>query len=452
MRAHHFSFVVLSLVGCNAIFGLDESRLGPNGDAAGMGDLPEVVAGALLGGEPDGRAGGGSAQGGTAAQAEAGVGGGAEAGAGAGADGDAGAGGDAGASGSGGETSGSPCDPTECAVVGNLCRDEHTRVTCAKDVRGCLYVSELLTCVQPQSCSGVAPRAACALDCTDSCLAGQVSCVGATFATCGKGSNGCLSFGAGQACPGHQACAGPAGTAACACTQDPVCKSVGNTCATTSTLAGCTQDSKGCVYQVSSSTCTNGACSAGACCTNACTAASKKCSTSLDALESCNIGGNGCSAWDEGTCATGNVCERLGTPACLDPTWAQWPMPNSQTDSNKGAPTLASYKDNGDGTVTDNLTALVWQQAAGGTYDAAGAVAYCADLDFAGYQNWRLPSVVELISLLDFDHSPLISPTYFPNATADWFRTSERGWVVSFGNGSTGFTNAGLKDKVRCVR
>ena len=42
--------------------------------------------------------------------------------------------------------------------------------------------------------------------------------------------------------------------------------------------------------------------------------------------------------------------------------WAEWPMPNGPADVAAGAPNLESYTDNGDGTVTDNVTELMWQQ------------------------------------------------------------------------------------------
>ena len=68
-------------------------------------------------------------------------------------------------------------------------------------------------------------------------------------------------------------------------------------------------------------------------------------------------------------------------------------MPNSQADVTAGAPNLESYTDNGDGTVTDNVTGLMWQQAVPtATYSWAGAVTYCSTLTLAGHSDWRLPS------------------------------------------------------------
>ena len=57
----------------------------------------------------------------------------------------------------------------------------------------------------------------------------------------------------------------------------------------------------------------------------------------------------------------------------------------------------AGYIDNGDGTVTDNGTGLMWQQAtAPGTYTWEQALVYCENLDLANHTDWRLPTVKEL--------------------------------------------------------
>ncbi|MBN1178305.1 MAG: DUF1566 domain-containing protein [Anaerolineae bacterium] len=71
-----------------------------------------------------------------------------------------------------------------------------------------------------------------------------------------------------------------------------------------------------------------------------------------------------------------------------------------------------SYTDNGDGTVTDNVTTLMWQQSpdrdGNGTIDAADkliyddAVTYCQNLTLAGHTDWRLPDIKTLYSLIDF--------------------------------------------------
>jgi len=61
------------------------------------------------------------------------------------------------------------------------------------------------------------------------------------------------------------------------------------------------------------------------------------------------------------------------------------------------------YRDNADGTVTDLVTGLMWQQDPGEkmTYDQA--IAGVSSFDLAGYTDWRLPSIKELYSLILFD-------------------------------------------------
>jgi hypothetical protein len=61
-----------------------------------------------------------------------------------------------------------------------------------------------------------------------------------------------------------------------------------------------------------------------------------------------------------------------------------------------------SYVDNGDGTVTDLLTGLMWQKTPGekATYD--DAVANAGTFELAGHDDWRLPTIKELYSLIDF--------------------------------------------------
>ena len=77
---------------------------------------------------------------------------------------------------------------------------------------------------------------------------------------------------------------------------------------------------------------------------------------------------------------------------------------------------LASYIDNDDGTVTDTDTGLMWQKAtAPGTYTWEQALLYCENLNLGGYRDWRLPTVKELGSILDFTrYKPAINISYFP--------------------------------------
>ena len=57
---------------------------------------------------------------------------------------------------------------------------------------------------------------------------------------------------------------------------------------------------------------------------------------------------------------------------------------------------------NGDGTVSDRVTGLMWRRDPGEKLTWDQAVAGAATFDLAGYDDWRLPTIHELYSLMDF--------------------------------------------------
>jgi len=64
------------------------------------------------------------------------------------------------------------------------------------------------------------------------------------------------------------------------------------------------------------------------------------------------------------------------------------------------------FVDNGDGTISDLATGLMWQMADDGqTRDWEDALSYAESLDLAGYDDWRLPDVKELQSIVDYTKS-----------------------------------------------
>jgi len=65
------------------------------------------------------------------------------------------------------------------------------------------------------------------------------------------------------------------------------------------------------------------------------------------------------------------------------------------------------FTDNGDDTVNDNATGLMWQQADSITgMDWSNALAYAETSELAGYSDWRLPNTKELQSIVDYTRSP----------------------------------------------
>ena len=161
------------------------------------------------------------------------------------------------------------------------------------------------------------------------------------------------------------------------------------------------------------------------------------------------------------TCSAPLICE--GTPrTCQDPSWAEWPMPNSPVDVAAGAPNAPSYTDNGDGTITDNVTGLMWQKAVPAkSYTWAAAVALCPTLTLAGHTDWRLPALIELGSIVDYGQvSPSIDTTVFTGTPSARFWSSTplavdttQAWYVFFYAGGGANTDPQTTDyDVRCVR
>lgn len=61
-----------------------------------------------------------------------------------------------------------------------------------------------------------------------------------------------------------------------------------------------------------------------------------------------------------------------------------------------------SYIDNQDGTVTDSVTALMWQQDMGGKITYAEAQNAAEECTLGGYDDWRVPTIKELYSLIQY--------------------------------------------------
>lgn len=106
----------------------------------------------------------------------------------------------------------------------------------------------------------------------------------------------------------------------------------------------------------------------------------------------------------------------------------------------------ASFKNNGNGTVTDSTSGLTWQQGEPGFMYWDNAISYCEGLSLGGQSDWRLPNIDELNSIVDTKYSnPTIDKAYFPNTHADSYWSSDPSpkttygisyaWGVSFSGG-----------------
>ena len=121
----------------------------------------------------------------------------------------------------------------------------------------------------------------------------------------------------------------------------------------------------------------------------------------------------------------------------------------------------AGFVDNGDSSVTDTETGLMWQQTtAADEMTWEEAISYCESLTLAGYSDWRLPNRVELQSLLDYTrYDPAIDTMAFPDTKSAYYWSSTtfvyettRAWRVRFYDGVVFMYNKPKTHYVRAVR
>lgn len=107
-------------------------------------------------------------------------------------------------------------------------------------------------------------------------------------------------------------------------------------------------------------------------------------------------------------------------------------------DANYLAGEEMDYQDNGDGTTTDLNTGLMWQQVPSSSdFSWQDAVDYCDNLEFAGYDDWRIPSLKELYSISDFSSGwPYLNTDYFSLASGQVTK-DEQFWSSNYYVGVT---------------
>jgi hypothetical protein len=131
---------------------------------------------------------------------------------------------------------------------------------------------------------------------------------------------------------------------------------------------------------------------------------------------------------------------------------AQWPMPGSA-----GEAPAARYR--ADAEVThDQVTGLDWQRQLSSVQRSdEDAAEYCAQLSLGGHCDWRLPTRVEGVSLLDLRRrAPSFDPDAFPEvdgALVLWSADPERRFRLG-SDGSLHVRPPAISgpDRVRCVR
>lgn len=98
-----------------------------------------------------------------------------------------------------------------------------------------------------------------------------------------------------------------------------------------------------------------------------------------------------------------------------------------------------NYTDNANGTVTDNVTALLWEQTPdSGNYSWNEAQVYCESLSLGGSDDWRMPNLKELFSISNFSTGwPYLDLTYFNLTATDSISKDEQYWADNYYVGKT---------------
>jgi hypothetical protein len=111
--------------------------------------------------------------------------------------------------------------------------------------------------------------------------------------------------------------------------------------------------------------------------------------------------------------------------------------------------------------AVDPGTGLMWQRkTAPQQLDWEGAQQYCDCLLLAGYDDWRLPTRIELVSLVDYRRQePSIDTDAFPETPSTWYWSASpvagdlvEAWYLSFMDGNTHEAALDVRYGVRCVR
>ena len=148
--------------------------------------------------------------------------------------------------------------------------------------------------------------------------------------------------------------------------------------------------------------------------------------------------------------------------------WARWRMPNPKDAkdpvTNANLPNQASYEYTADSvTVRDTVTGLEWQRTPEArSFNWSDAQQYCAHLSLGGNADWRLPSRIELISLIDYTRTtpPMIDTAAFPSSPFSnyyWSSSVAQGTgdqTVAWGLYGTTVSSLAMSQSyfVRCVR
>ncbi len=176
---------------------------------------------------------------------------------------------------------------------------------------------------------------------------------------------------------------------------------------------------------------------------------------------------------------------RTGQMTCWNTTGNVIPCAGTGQDGDLQPGEPRFYVEKTDGTIRDKRTALSWERASddGSIHDkdnayswsdAFGKIAALNAAAFAGYTDWRLPSVNELETIIDRGtFFPSVSPAFNTNCapactvftcsctvsasmiywtSSSYVKAPQEAWLVNFFDGTTYVSSKTDTNRVRAVR
>lgn len=188
----------------------------------------------------------------------------------------------------------------------------------------------------------------------------------------------------------------------------------------------------------------------------ACTAPAKRCNPTNHAVaQTCDANGQ----WQDSTCPANTACTDL-KGVCVDTAWAQWshaaPMPSPRFS------TINDTSGPGEDIVKDAWTGLSWQlKHPDSTYMWTQGQGYCDGLVYGSFSDWRIPSPIELSTLVDRRVAPgsvpAVQSPFAANTKAEAYWSSlpypgGYAYYVNYGGGVLNAFAVNEMHRVRCVR
>ena len=167
--------------------------------------------------------------------------------------------------------------------------------------------------------------------------------------------------------------------------------------------------------------------------------------------------------------------------AVHDPLWMPPALPENPPTRPTCDPSIPrstdpnEFFDHGDGTITHKLTGLMWKKCVEGkggsncdqdipdtpdTYTWRWALQQADESNFAGYDDWRLPNIKELASIVEIScYNPAIDTRVFPNdpgsriwSSSSYVNYVPYQWVMNFAHGIDEQIEKSGEHLVRLVR